>query len=238
MAWSAMHPQPDVSSWHPERTPARVFSPQWRLGSSAALDARVGFVYQWQAGVGVVCSSGLGTVRWSRLAALVLLALPACSRSPSEASRTERQDRAAASDESPAPAAFKAGALEPQAPRGVGTVDAGTGGVLILSVSNQSSATPNVDIQVSIDDRYVIDGVFSFEGGHTRKSYEFALAKGTHVVRVVGDRGSARYEGIIDVQRRHWAMLFYWYEPGALGQPDLEPRHITFDMRDKPVPMR
>lgn len=117
-------------------------------------------------------------------------------------------------------------------------MDAGAGGVLRINVSNQSSATPSVDIQVSIDDRYVIDGVFPFNSGHTQKSYEFALAKGTHIVRVVGDRGSTRYESVIDVQGRHWAALLYWYEPGEMGQPDLQSRHFTFDMRDKPALMQ
>jgi hypothetical protein len=120
----------------------------------------------------------------------------------------------------------------------VGAEDAGAWGVLKLDVSNQSPATPSVDIQVSIDDRQVIDGVFPFDMGHTRKSYALPVVKGPHAVRVVGDHGSARYEGVIEVQGRHWAMLLYWYEPGEPGGPDLQSKHFTFDMRDKPTFLR
>jgi hypothetical protein len=120
----------------------------------------------------------------------------------------------------------------------VGAEDAGAGGVLELDVSNQSSATSSVDIQVSIDDRQVIDGVFPFDMGHTRTSYELPLAKGTHALRVIGDHGSARYEGVVEVHGRHWGMLLYWYEPGEPGRPDLQPKHFTFDVRDKPALLR
>jgi hypothetical protein len=132
----------------------------------------------------------------------------------------------------------KAESLQAKAFRSVGAEDAGAWGVLKLDVSNQSSATPSVDIQVSIDERQVIDEVFHFDMGHTRKSYDLPLAKGSHVVRVVGDQGSARYEGVVEVQGRHWAMLLYWYEPGEPGRPDLQSKHFTFDLRDKPAMLR
>jgi hypothetical protein len=132
----------------------------------------------------------------------------------------------------------KAESLQAKAFQSVGAEDAGAWGVLKLDVSNQSSATPSVDIQVSIDERQVIDEVFHFDMGHTRKSYDLPLAKGSHVIRVVGDQGSARYEGVVEVQGRHWAMLLYWYEPGEPGRPDLQSKHFTFDMRDKPAMLR
>ena len=107
---------------------------------------------------------------------------------------------------------------------------------LTLLVSNQSASVREVDIQVRIDGRRLVDDTFSLDMGHTVKRYTFQLAKGPHELRATADGGAAHYEGSIDMQAERWGALFFWRSPksGAGEQPPA----FTFELQDSPIQLR
>ena len=110
--------------------------------------------------------------------------------------------------------------------------------VLTLYVSNQSSAISEVDIQVSVDGRRVVDGVFSVGMGHGGEQYELPLTKGKHELHASSSKGSTHYDTVIDLQGKHWGSLFFWYQPAEPGQGGPQPRSFTFELQDTPMTLR
>jgi hypothetical protein len=109
---------------------------------------------------------------------------------------------------------------------------------LNLLVSNQSAAISEVDIQVSIDGRRVVDDSFAAGAGHDAKRYELPLTSGKHEIHASTRKGTAQYDGAIDLQKEHWGALFYWYQPGEPGRPDAQAKSFTFDLQDTPMTLR
>jgi hypothetical protein len=107
-----------------------------------------------------------------------------------------------------------------------------------LLVSNQSSAVPQVDIQVRIDGRRVVDEAFALGSGHTVKRYEFQLSKGPHQLQATANRGAATYEGSIDIQATLWGALFFWRSPDEGRSASEQQPPFTFELRDTPIRLR
>jgi hypothetical protein len=113
------------------------------------------------------------------------------------------------------------------------------GALLTLHVTNQSSVTPTIDIQVSVDGRRVVDHVFPFEYGHTKLTIEIPLDPGHRPVSIIGNQGAVRLDTSFDAKGHQWAWAQYWYEPPEEpGRPDLEPRRFTFDVSNEPSYLR
>jgi hypothetical protein len=107
-----------------------------------------------------------------------------------------------------------------------------------LLVSNQSSALPQVDIQVRIDERLVVDDTFTLGSGHTVKRYELQLPRGAHELRATAHRGAATYAGSIEVQAELWGALLFWRSPkGAAASTEQAPA-FTFQLQDSPIRFR
>jgi hypothetical protein len=111
--------------------------------------------------------------------------------------------------------------------------------LLTLNVTNQSSATPTIDIQVSVDGRRVVDHVFPYEFAHTKLTVEVPLDPGQRSVSIVGDHGAVRLDTSFDAKGHQWAWASYWYElPDTPGGPDREPKGFTFHVSNEPSYMR
>jgi hypothetical protein len=114
-----------------------------------------------------------------------------------------------------------------------------SGALLTLNVTNQSSVTPTIDIQVSVDGRRVVDHVFPYEYAHTKLTVEIPLGPGQRQVSIAGNHGAVRLDTSFDAKGHQWAWASYWYElPGKPGDPDREPSRFTFDLSDEPSYLR
>jgi hypothetical protein len=109
---------------------------------------------------------------------------------------------------------------------------------LTLLVSNQSSTVPQVDIQVRIDGRRVVDDTFALGSGHTVKRYEFLLSKGAHELRATAHRGAATYEGSIEMQAEVWGALFFWRSAKEGASASEQQPAFTFELQDTPIRLR
>ena len=109
---------------------------------------------------------------------------------------------------------------------------------LTLLVSNQSSTVPQVDIQVRIDGRAVVDETFALGSGHTAKRYELQLSKGAHQLQATAHHGAATYAGSIDVPAERWGALLFWRSPQAGASASEQQPAFTFDLQDSPIRMR
>jgi hypothetical protein len=107
-----------------------------------------------------------------------------------------------------------------------------------LLVSNQSSALPQIDIQVQIDGRPVVDETFALGSGHTVKRYELQLARGAHELRATAHRGAASYEGSIHMQAELWGALLFWRSPKEGSTASEQPPAFTFQLQDSPIRFR
>lgn len=87
-----------------------------------------------------------------------------------------------------------------------------------LLVSNQSSTVPQVDIQVRIDGRRVVDEAFSLGMGRTVKTYEFRLSTAATIFkrRLMA---AATYRGSLEVHAELW---------GALSSRAMPPPTLNF----------
>lgn len=113
------------------------------------------------------------------------------------------------------------------------------GALLTLHVTNQSSVTPTIDIQVSVDGRRVVDHVFPFEDAHTKLTVEIPLDAGHHPVSIIGNQGAVRLDTSFDAKGHQWAWASYWYElPAKPGGPDRQPSRFTFYVSDEPSYLR
>jgi hypothetical protein len=105
---------------------------------------------------------------------------------------------------------------------------------LVLYVSNQSSAIPEVDIAVSIDGKQVVNSSFSIGMGHNFIEHSVALSPGAHTIHAISRRGSAEYQGTIQVRDTLWASLDYWFQPNdGKGMP--VERSFTFRSQERPL---
>jgi hypothetical protein len=107
-----------------------------------------------------------------------------------------------------------------------------------LLVSNQSSSVPQVDIQVRIDGRRVVDDTFVLGSGHTVKRYEFQLSKGAHQLRATAHGGAATYEGSIDMQAELWGALFFWRSPKVGASATEQQPAFSFEVQNTPIRLR
>jgi hypothetical protein len=107
-----------------------------------------------------------------------------------------------------------------------------------LLVSNQSSTLPQVDIQVRIDGRRVVDEAFALGMGHTVKSYEFRLSQGSHEIQATAHDGAATYRGSIDVQAELWGALLFWRSPKDGARLGDQGPAFTFQTQDSPIRLR
>ena len=94
-------------------------------------------------------------------------------------------------------------------------VDAGPSVPLHLFVSNQSFASPLVDISVVIEGRRVVTGDFDVGGQHNWFEFEIAVPPGTLMVQAYSADGNADLNQVIDVPAERWAVLDYWYDGGS-----------------------
>jgi hypothetical protein len=108
-----------------------------------------------------------------------------------------------------------------------------TNGNFVLYVSNQSYAIGKVDIKISIDGTLAVNDIFDVGNQHSRKSYEFQLAKGAHKIKIESGNGSANLEKEFAVNDKHWATVYYWYYPEGGYNPT--PRQFSFLMYEKPI---
>ena len=106
-----------------------------------------------------------------------------------------------------------------------------------MSVGNQSSALPTVDIEVQIDGRTVIKDEFSIGMGHSSFEKVLDLSLGPHRIHALSKKGGAEYDGTIDIKSEHWATLHYWYHPeGQVG--DAIKKSLRLHVSDTPLRMR
>ena len=95
---------------------------------------------------------------------------------------------------------------------------------------------PQVDIQVRIDGRRVVDDTFALGMGHTVKTYEFRLPKGSHQLQATAHDGAATYQGAIDVRAELWGALLFWRSPEESAS-EQRPA-FSFQTQDSPIRMR
>jgi hypothetical protein len=150
--------------------------------------------------------------------------------SPAQATPTAAVSAPRVSEASPQ--APHQGALEPEAAPPANPAR------LTLLVSNQSSTVPEVDIQVRIDGRPVVDDTFALGSGHTSKRYELQLSKGAHELRATAHHGAATYEGSIDMQGERWGALLFWRSPKEGARASEQEPAFTFDLQDSPIRLR
>jgi hypothetical protein len=110
-------------------------------------------------------------------------------------------------------------------------------GNVALTISNQSLATPLVDIEITIDGRMAISEDFDVMGGglpqHNWRVFRFQLERGSHTIAVSSVKGGARLESEVEVTGRHTATIAYWHEPGKLYQGS--ERFFTLAFSEQPV---
>jgi hypothetical protein len=121
-----------------------------------------------------------------------------------------------------APAACSAGGA------GCDPVETEGDATLHLYVSNQSFETDPVAIEVYIDDEPVVCDDFVVEGQHNWIEFDLAVEPGAHLIRAVGDGGSAVIETTFHIDTEKWAVLGFWHQPP-------EPKEFTFSTHDEPV---
>lgn len=88
---------------------------------------------------------------------------------------------------------------------------------LVLVISNQSFADPEVELTVTVDGQVVVDRTFSVDNQHTFVAYRVPLEPGDHTLTVAADTG-ATHERIVTLgpDRRY---LFVGYWGGAAPEP-------------------
>ena len=99
-------------------------------------------------------------------------------------------------------------------------------GNFVLYVSNQSFDAPRVDIRVAIDGRVAVDEEFDVEDQHNWVEFRFRLRKGDHTLTAASRAGEAKGTWTFTVTGRNWAIVEYWYYPGAR-------KRLTFELTDE-----
>jgi len=111
----------------------------------------------------------------------------------------------------------------------------GTFASLILYVSNQSFDLSPVDIKVSIDDKVAVDQSFAVGNQHQCKAFQLQLGPGKHKLHVESRNGNAVLDKEIEIRKKHWAVIDFWYVKTPNGSSHATPKKFTLDMQDEPI---
>jgi len=120
--------------------------------------------------------------------------------------------------------------LQPLKLSDVPVPDGAASALLHLYISNQSSETPLVDVDVYIDETLVVRGDFDVGGQHNWILFDLTVPAGELRVEAMSQRGVAELDERIDVSAERWAVLDYWYyRDDSLG------RYFDLAVHDQPV---
>ena len=114
-------------------------------------------------------------------------------------------------------------------------IDPDPKGNFTLSVSNQSSAIPEVDISVEIDGCLAVSDSFSIGSGHNVVNYRFSLSRGNHTLTASTTKGQAQHEAKFEIEDRHWATITYWFHPEEENLGATESGSFHFEISDTPI---
>jgi hypothetical protein len=108
-------------------------------------------------------------------------------------------------------------------------------GNFTLSVSNQSTAIPVVDISVMIDGRLAISDSFSIGSGHNVITYRFSLPKGKHELTALTSKGQTQQQATFSIQDKHWMTIIYWFHPEENSVESPGSGSLQFEISDSPI---
>ena len=111
----------------------------------------------------------------------------------------------------------------------------------VLIVLSASQTVRNVDIQVHIDGKRVVDEAFSSEAKEAprlsippHKAFQFRLAPGTHTLTASTTAGKASLEERFELTAdKRWALLGYESSSGTASQPPSG--RFTLTLQDTPI---
>lgn len=107
-------------------------------------------------------------------------------------------------------------------------------GNFVLYVSNQSFDISPVDIKIYIDDMTAVNEDFYVEDQHAWEQFQFNLSVGTHKIKIESLEGNAILEENFDiVDKKHWAVVNYWYYPEDAVVTGATPKHFSFDISNE-----
>ncbi len=107
-----------------------------------------------------------------------------------------------------------------------------------LIVSNMSSISSPVDIQIYIDGELAIEDAFTTGVQNAWKPFHFKLAKGKHSIKAKSLNGRATIEQEFKMTRDHWASIEYHKDKGAGSVAQSVSGQLFFKLHDVPLEYR
>ncbi|MGF7059546.1 hypothetical protein [Brassicibacter mesophilus] len=99
---------------------------------------------------------------------------------------------------------------------------------LIIIISNQSFSNRNVEIEVAIDGKKIIDNSFKVEDQHNWLYFYYNLADGSHTIHALSEDGAEIEEDFdIDINNKKWILIEYWKEENSNSK-------LTYDIKTRP----
>ena len=97
---------------------------------------------------------------------------------------------------------------------------------VVIYVSNQMGKVNPVNIKVSIDQKTIVNGDFSNDGGYSWTPFKTSMKDGGHQIVVTSDNGDAGLDVIFEVDKPLWLVISYWGKNHF--QLNISPRPVAF----------